>query len=246
MAKDDRNYVNEILGNYTKKEDQLMTAAFGTRPKRMLNRVMDALNFEYPDYERLDERAGGTKRKRVVSILSKEVARSVKADEKALKKVKATSEPKAQAPKKRKLDEIPSAEPKVDEAPKETLSPSSPIAAEVAKILKVMTESPPFKLISPLRSELTNLLQKMKVPSATEEKVRGLKKWRIVNVMQAIEQKSPSASAVKGAIPADTKDAGGAEAEELTTIMSKIDKLILDVVAKKTGVVCGGKHGHSA
>jgi hypothetical protein len=44
---------NEILGNYTKKEDQLMTAAFGTRPKRRLNRVMDALNFEYPDYERL-------------------------------------------------------------------------------------------------------------------------------------------------------------------------------------------------
>jgi hypothetical protein len=34
---------NEILGNYTKKEDQLMTAAFGTRPKRRLNWVMDAL-----------------------------------------------------------------------------------------------------------------------------------------------------------------------------------------------------------
>jgi hypothetical protein len=42
---------NKILGNYTKKEDQLMSAAFGTRPKRRLNRVMDALNFEYPDYE---------------------------------------------------------------------------------------------------------------------------------------------------------------------------------------------------
>jgi hypothetical protein len=28
---------NEILGNYTKKEDQLMTAAFGTRPKRRQN-----------------------------------------------------------------------------------------------------------------------------------------------------------------------------------------------------------------
>jgi hypothetical protein len=36
---------NEILGNYTKKEDQLMTAAFGTRPKRRLNRVIDALKF---------------------------------------------------------------------------------------------------------------------------------------------------------------------------------------------------------
>jgi hypothetical protein len=42
---------NEVLGNYTRKEDQLMTAAFGTQPKRRLNRVMDALNFEYPDYE---------------------------------------------------------------------------------------------------------------------------------------------------------------------------------------------------
>jgi hypothetical protein len=32
-----------------------MTAAFGTCPKRRLNHVMDALNFEYPDYERLDK-----------------------------------------------------------------------------------------------------------------------------------------------------------------------------------------------
>jgi hypothetical protein len=62
---------NEILGNYTKKEDQLMTIAFGTRPKRKLNRVMDALNFNYPDYERLDEGGEGIKRKRIVSILSR-------------------------------------------------------------------------------------------------------------------------------------------------------------------------------
>jgi hypothetical protein len=54
---------NEILGNYTKKEDQLMTAAFGAQPKRKLNRVMDALNFEYPDYKRLNKGAEGTKRK---------------------------------------------------------------------------------------------------------------------------------------------------------------------------------------
>jgi hypothetical protein len=60
---------NEILGNYTKKEDQLMTAGFGTRPKRRLNRVMDALKFEYPDYERLSKGAEGPKRKRVVSVM---------------------------------------------------------------------------------------------------------------------------------------------------------------------------------
>jgi hypothetical protein len=62
---------NEILGNYTKKEDQLMTAAFGSRPKRRLNRVMDALHFEYPDYERLNKGAEGQKRKRVVSVVGR-------------------------------------------------------------------------------------------------------------------------------------------------------------------------------
>jgi hypothetical protein len=74
------------LGNYTKKEDQLMTAAFGTRPKRRLNQVMDALNFEYPDYEQLSKGAEGTKRKRVVSVLSRHAARMVKEDEEALKR----------------------------------------------------------------------------------------------------------------------------------------------------------------
>jgi hypothetical protein len=56
---------NEILGNYTKKEDQLMTATFGTREKRRLNWVMDALGFEYADYESLDDEARGLKRKRL-------------------------------------------------------------------------------------------------------------------------------------------------------------------------------------
>jgi hypothetical protein len=37
---------NEILGNYTKKEDQLMTTVFDTREKWRLNRVMDTLGFE--------------------------------------------------------------------------------------------------------------------------------------------------------------------------------------------------------
>jgi hypothetical protein len=69
---------NEILGNYTKKEDQVMTAAISTRPKRRLNRVMDALNFEYPDYERLRKGAKGSKRKRVISVMNKQAARMIK------------------------------------------------------------------------------------------------------------------------------------------------------------------------
>jgi hypothetical protein len=86
---------NKILGNYSKKEDQLMTAAFGTRPKRRLNRVMDALGFEYPDYERLDKGAEGQKRKRVADVLNKD-------DEEQSKNKKSESEPKTGVSKKRK------------------------------------------------------------------------------------------------------------------------------------------------
>ena len=124
-----------------------MTAAFGTRPKRRLNRVMDALNFKYPDYERLDKGGEGVKRKRIVSILNGKAARLVKEDENILKKAKIAPEPKAAISKKRKLDMTPSAELKVDETREE--APSMPSVVEVAKNLKVMTDSLPIKLLSP-------------------------------------------------------------------------------------------------
>jgi hypothetical protein len=38
---------------------------------------MDAFNFEYPDYERLDKGAEGAKKKRVVSILKRQAMRSI-------------------------------------------------------------------------------------------------------------------------------------------------------------------------
>jgi hypothetical protein len=74
-----------------------MTTTFSTRPKRRLNQVMDALKFEYPDYEQLNKGAEGAKRKRIVSVLSRQTARMVKEDEKILKKRKSTPEPKVAA-----------------------------------------------------------------------------------------------------------------------------------------------------
>jgi hypothetical protein len=41
---------DELLGAYTKDEDEAMTTAFGTRGKRRLNRVFDVIRFFYPDY----------------------------------------------------------------------------------------------------------------------------------------------------------------------------------------------------
>jgi hypothetical protein len=55
---------NGILGNFTKMEDQLMTVAFGYREKQRLNRVMDALRFNYLDHpKKFEEEDARVKRK---------------------------------------------------------------------------------------------------------------------------------------------------------------------------------------
>jgi hypothetical protein len=149
---------------------------------------MDALNFEYPDYERLNKGVEGLKRKRIVSVLSRQAARMVKEDEETLKKRKSSPEPKVVAPKKRK---VAAPKPKTTEIEEET--PSTPSAAEVEEILKVMTESLPIKL-SALGPHLTKLLQKKEEPSAAKKAV-GRKKQRIVTIMQAIEETPLPASA---------------------------------------------------
>jgi hypothetical protein len=41
---------DELLGVYSKAEDIALSAAFGGRKKKMLNRVFDAIGFIYPDY----------------------------------------------------------------------------------------------------------------------------------------------------------------------------------------------------
>jgi hypothetical protein len=228
----------EILGNYSKKEDQLMTAAFGTRLKRRLNRVMDALNFEYPDYERLDKGAEGQKRKRVASVLDKEAAKLVKKDEETLKKRKLSPELKIAASKKKKAATL-----KRKTTDTEDEAPSRPPAADVEEILKVMTESLPVKL-SPIGPHLTKLFQKEKEPSVAK-KPDEPKKRRIIHVVQVIEQAPPLASASKTpaiestddaeAAPTEAESAEGETAEDvnLEATLSEIDAMLLNVVAEE-------------
>jgi hypothetical protein len=41
---------DELLGAYSKTEDNALSAAFGGRKKKRLNRVFDVIGFVYPDY----------------------------------------------------------------------------------------------------------------------------------------------------------------------------------------------------
>jgi hypothetical protein len=55
----------------------------------------------------------------------------------------------------------------------------------------------------------------------------------MMNVTQAIEQTPPPASVDKAIMHVDAEDTARAEADNLATTMSEIDRLILDVVAEK-------------
>jgi hypothetical protein len=225
----------------------LLTAAFDARPKRRLNRVMDALNFEYPDYEHLNKVAEGQKRKRVVSVVGRHATRMVKEDEENLKKRKLSPEPTAVAPKKRKATA-----PKQKAIDIEEETPSTPSATDVAEILKVMTESLPIKL-SPLAPHRTKLFRKKKEPSIAK-KAAGPKKRRIITVTEAIEETPRPASASKApavesatateaapteAATAEAKPAEDAnlESTNLESTLSNIDKILLDMAAEEAATI---------
>jgi hypothetical protein len=60
---------DELLGAYSKAEDDAMTSAFGARGKKRLNRVFDVIGFVYPDYC-YPSRKQGKKRKAATSTTS--------------------------------------------------------------------------------------------------------------------------------------------------------------------------------
>jgi hypothetical protein len=71
------NTSDELLGAYSKSEDNALSAAFGSQKKKRLNRVFDAIGFVYPDYcypPRGQKRKGATSGKAAASAAPSEPA----------------------------------------------------------------------------------------------------------------------------------------------------------------------------
>jgi hypothetical protein len=73
---------DELLGAYSKKEDNALSKAFGSRNKKRLNRVFDAIGFVYPDYY-YPLRGQGVKRK--IAAAGKVAASAITAEPKRKK-----------------------------------------------------------------------------------------------------------------------------------------------------------------
>jgi hypothetical protein len=71
------NTSDELLGAYSKSEDNALSAAFEIQKKKRLNRVFDAIGFMYPDYRyppRGQKRKGATSGKAAASAAPSEPA----------------------------------------------------------------------------------------------------------------------------------------------------------------------------
>jgi hypothetical protein len=152
------NTSDELLGAYSKSEDNALSAAFGSRKKKRLNRVFDAIGFVYPDYRYLPR---GQKRKGATS-----------------EKVAASAAPSEPAPKRKKLKVLthrpryiePAIVPEFGGETSSAATPKEPIpSTQKAEEPATLPKAPSAKLAEP------------KTDKAEEPRIEGTKTLEILS-----------------------------------------------------------------
>jgi hypothetical protein len=190
------NTSDELLGAYSKSEDNALSAAFGSRKKKRLNRVFDAIGFVYPDYR---YPPWGQKRKGATSG-----------------KVVASAAPSEPAPKSKKLKVLthwpryiePAIVPEYSRKTSSAAEAKGP-APPVQKIegLAAMLKAPSAKLAEPKTDKTeepkikgTKILEvlspsaEVTVPKAQKDLVATPKRKRMASVLDVLESVKVSSS----------------------------------------------------
>jgi hypothetical protein len=167
---------DELLGSYSKAEDEAMTTAFEARGKKRLNRVFDAIGFVYPDYC-YPTRKQGKKRKAATSATSS-VSRS--------KKIKVLTH----RPMRIETADVP----KLSERVAPVIEPdrSMPVEAKTnpTKEPKLEKTAEPLKVLSPPCT--TELPKPSNIPTATP------RKRRMASVLDAMKTSTPASVEAPG------------------------------------------------
>jgi hypothetical protein len=202
---------DELLGPYSKAEDNALSAAFGSRKKKRLNRVFDAIGFMYPDYRyppRGQKRKNAPSRKDVASA-----ALSEPTPKRKMMKVlthrpryiepatvpefggETSSAIKAKEPALMQRIEEPVAMPKVDkiEEPRtgetkisEVLSP--PAGVTVPKAQKDLTTTPKRKRMVNVQDVLEMIKTSSSTPGKTAEASKSHTKIKLTKAEAAKSQ----------------------------------------------------------
>jgi hypothetical protein len=198
------NLSDELLGTYSKAEDTALSAAFGGRKKKRLNRVFDAIGFVYPDY-RYPIR--GQKRKNTTSA-KEEVATAPSEPDPKRKRIKVlTHRPRYIEPAS--VPEFTGETSSATEAEKPTKPTLLPEVAEMAeapkrieleepKILlpetKEMAEAPSTEKMEEVKKPTKEKTSEVLSPAANVETVKNQKvpavtpkRKRMANVLDVLE-----------------------------------------------------------
>jgi hypothetical protein len=247
------NISDELLGAYSKSEDNALSAAFGSRKKKRLNRVFDGIGFVYPDY-RYPPR--GQKRK---GTASGKVAASAAPSEPAPKRKKLkvlTHQPRytepatvpefggetssaieAKGPALTQRIEEPAAMPKTDkiEEPRiegtkilEVLSPSAGV--EVPKTQKGLASTPKRKRMA----SVLDVLETIKTSSSTPGKVAKASKAQIEIETKLIEAEATMGRADAEAGPSEPAKEKSSEIGEKAAEEEAIEQILPEKVAAPT------------
>jgi hypothetical protein len=186
---------DELLGPYSKAEDNALSAAFGSRKKKRLNRVFDAIGFMYPDYHYPPK---GQKRKSVTSG-----------------KDDASAAPSGPVSKRKKVKVLthrprfiePATVPEFGGETSSATEAKEPTATQKAEDPVAMPKAPSVKSSEPkaidieeAKVERTKILEvispsaEVTVPKAQKDLTTTPKRKRMVNVLDVLEKIKTSSS----------------------------------------------------
>jgi hypothetical protein len=198
---------DELLGAYSKAEDNALSAAFGGWNKKRLNRVFDAIGFVYPDYC-YPLRGQGLKRK--ISASGKVVASAITTEPKGKKMKVLTQRPHYIEPAV--IPEFGKGICSAAEA-KETVS-----AAQSTKdptiVPKVLTVEPVERKIEEPKieelmkmPEILNPSTEIKLPKVQKDSAATPKRRRMANMLDVVLEmmKALSPALAKKVVPTETK-----------------------------------------
>jgi hypothetical protein len=244
------NTSDELLGAYSKSEDNALSAAFESRKKKRLNRVFDAIGFVYPDYRyppQGQKRKGATSGKDVASAAPSEPAPK-------RKKVKVlthrpryiepatvrefggetSSATEAKGPALTQRIEEPAAMPKADkiEEPRteeaktsEILSPSVGVGAP--KTQKDLAATPKRKMMA----SVLDVLETIKTSSSTPEKIAKASKTQIETETKPTEVEASMSRADAEAGPSEPTNEKSLEIGEKAAEGEAIEQILSEKAA---------------
>jgi hypothetical protein len=190
---------DELLGPYTKAEDNALSAAFESRKKKRLNRVFDAIGFMYPDY-RYPSR--GQKRKSATS--GKDDASAAPSEpEPKRKKVKVLTH-RSHYIEPATVPEFGGETSLATEAKEPALTQRIEEPAAKSKASSVKLAEPKADNIEEIVVEGTKILE-VTVPKAQKGLTTTPKRKRMINVLDALETIKTSSTPRKTAEALETQ-----------------------------------------